>query len=47
LRGKIMWARLEPPSAGRAFCYRAGVFFTSVDEAAVQAFIAHHNAPSQ
>ena len=46
-RGKIMWARLEPPSAGGPFCYRAGVFFTSVDEAAVQAFIKHHNAPSQ
>jgi hypothetical protein len=46
-RGKIVWARLEAPSAGGAFCYRAGVFFTSVDEAAVQTFIKHHNAPSQ
>jgi hypothetical protein len=43
-RAKIVWARLEPPSAGGAFCYRAGVLFTSVDEAAVQAFIAHHSA---
>ena len=27
-RGKIVWARLEPPSAGRSLCYRAGVLFT-------------------
>ena len=46
-RGKIMWARLEPPSAGGTFCYRAGVLFTSVDEAAVQAFIAHHTQASR
>jgi len=43
-RGKIVWARLEPPSAGRSLCYRAGVLFTSVDESAVQAFITHHVA---
>jgi hypothetical protein len=41
-RGKIVWARLEPPSAGRALCYRAGVLFTTPDEAAIQSFIAHH-----
>jgi chromosome segregation ATPase len=41
-RGKIVWARLEPPSAGRALCYRAGVLFTAPDEAAIQSFISHH-----
>jgi PilZ domain len=41
-RGKIVWARLEPPSAGRALCYRAGVLFTTPDEAAIQSFITHH-----
>jgi hypothetical protein len=41
-RGKIVWARLEPPSAGRALCYRAGVLFTTVDESAIQSFITHH-----
>ena len=46
-RGKIVWARLEPPTAGGAFCYRAGVLFTSVDEAAVQAFIVQHSATAR
>ena len=41
-KGKIVWARLEPPSRGAAFKYRAGVFFTAVDERAVEAFIARH-----
>jgi chromosome segregation ATPase len=41
-RGKIVWARLEPPSAGRALCYRAGVLFTTPDEAAIHSFITHH-----
>jgi hypothetical protein len=42
-RGKIVWARLEPPTAGGSFCYRAGVLFTTVDEAAIQAFIAQNS----
>ena len=41
-RGKIVWARLEPPSAGRSLCYRAGVLFTSVEEAQIEAFLTHH-----
>jgi PilZ domain-containing protein len=41
-RGKIVWARLEPPSAGRALCYRAGVLFTAPDEAAIKSFISYH-----
>ncbi len=41
-RGKIVWARLEPPSAGRSLCYRAGVLFTSVEEAHIEAFLTHH-----
>jgi chromosome segregation ATPase len=43
-RGKIMWARLEPPAAGRPLCYRAGLLFTSVDESSIQAFISHYTA---
>ena len=46
-RGKIVWARLEPPTAGGSFCYRAGVLFTSVDEKAVETFIAHHGPVSR
>ena len=38
-RGKVVWARLEPPSPGAPFRYRAGVFFTTVDERAVEAFV--------
>jgi hypothetical protein len=41
-RGKIVWARLEPPSAGRSLCYRAGVLFTAVEEAHIEAFLTHH-----
>jgi chromosome segregation ATPase len=43
-KGKIVWARLEPPSAGGTFRYRAGVLFTVVDEAAVDAFMARQAA---
>jgi chromosome segregation ATPase len=42
--GKIMWARLEPPAAGRLFGYRAGVRFTKPDESAIEAFLAKHSA---
>ncbi len=41
-RGKIAWARLEPASKGKSFRYRAGLFFTATDEAAVQAFMIRH-----
>jgi hypothetical protein len=41
-RGKIAWARLEPAFKGKSFRYRAGLFFTATDEAAVQAFITRH-----
>ena len=39
-KGKIVWARLEPPSAGRPLRYRGGIFFTTVDELGVEAFLA-------
>ena len=42
--GKIMWARLEPPTTGRLFGYRAGVRFTKPDESAIEAFLAEHSA---
>ena len=41
-KGKIVWARLEPQSRGGLLRYRAGVCFTSVDEAAVEAFVARY-----
>ena len=41
-RAKIAWARLEPASKGKSFRYRAGLFFTATDEAAVQAFMIRH-----
>lgn len=39
-KGNVVWARLEPGPAGGVLRYRAGVCFTSVDEAAVVAFLA-------
>jgi hypothetical protein len=39
-KGKIVWARLEPASKSRPLAYRAGVCFTTADEAAVEAFLA-------
>ena len=39
-KGKVVWARLEPASKSRPLAYRAGVCFTTADEAAVEAFLA-------
>jgi hypothetical protein len=39
-RGKIVWARLEPPSSGAPPRYRAGVYFMGVHHPAVAAFLA-------
>ena len=41
-KGKIMWARLEPPARGGSVRYRAGVLFTGMDEAAIEAFLARY-----
>ena len=43
-RGRIIWARLEPTSPGKPIRYRAGMFFTTTDQAAVQTFITRHGA---
>jgi hypothetical protein len=43
-RGRIVWARLEPTMPGRPIRYRAGMFFTATDQAAVQTFISRHGA---
>ncbi len=42
-RGRIVWARLEPTSPGKPIRYRAGMFFTATDQAAVQSFISRHS----
>jgi len=42
--GKVVWARLESPAAGRPPSYRAGVLFTKVDQEAIELFIASHSA---
>jgi hypothetical protein len=39
-KGKIVWARLEPPSAGLPLRYRGGIFFTAADELSIEAFLA-------
>ena len=39
-RGKIVWARLEPPSSGGPLRYRAGVYFMGADVPAVAGFLA-------
>jgi hypothetical protein len=43
-QGKIMWARPEPDSGGRPLTHRAGISFTTADEAAVEAFIIRYSA---
>jgi len=45
-RGRIVWARIEPPMPGKPIRYRAGVSFTSTDAAAVQSFMARHGGGS-
>jgi hypothetical protein len=42
--GTVVWTRLEPPTAGRAQRYRAGVRFTKADELAIEAFASQHGA---
>jgi hypothetical protein len=44
--GKVVWAQLEPPSAGLPLSYRAGVQFTKADEALIDAFTAKFGQPS-
>ena len=45
-KGKIVWARLEPPSPGKTYRYRAGVFFTAIDASALQTFMTRHGGGS-
>ena len=40
--GKVAWTRVEPAQAGHPVSYRAGVAFTDVDDAAIEAFMAAH-----
>ncbi len=42
-QGRLLWAKREPSSKGRLFKYRAGLVFTAIDEAAIQAFIKQHS----
>ena len=42
-KGKIVWARLEAGST-TGLRYRAGVFFTGVDERAIEKFLAEYVA---
>ena len=44
LPGKVVWARLEPPTGLRPKTYRAGVQFSKRDDDAVAAFIARYGA---
>jgi hypothetical protein len=39
-----VWARLEPPSSGGPFRYRAGVYFMGADVPAVAGFLADYAA---
>ena len=41
-KGKIMWARIDAGSKGGPLRYRAGVAFTSPDEAALNAFLSQY-----
>jgi PilZ domain len=42
--GRVVWTRLEPKSQGRSMRYLAGLSFTQVDVAAVEAFIIRYSA---
>jgi hypothetical protein len=41
-QGRLLWARREQTPKGRPLRYRVGLAFTSVDEAAIRAFIKQH-----
>ena len=41
-QGRLLWARREQTAKGRPYRYPAGIAFTSLDNAAVEAFIEHH-----
>ena len=41
-QGRLLWARREQTAKGRPFRYPAGIVFTAVDEAAIEAFINRH-----
>ena len=41
-KGRIVWARLEPPRADKPALYRAGVHFAEMDAMAVEAFATQH-----
>ncbi len=43
-RAKVMWTRADPQSKGRALRYRAGIEFTDVDPAAVEAYIIRYSS---
>jgi len=43
-QGRLLWSRREQTAKGRPYRYPAGIAFTAVDEAALQAFIAAHGA---
>jgi len=40
--GRLLWARREQTAKGKPFRYRAGIAFTSADQADIEAFIKHH-----
>jgi chromosome segregation ATPase len=42
-KAKVMWTRLDPNSQGRPLRYRAGLLFTAVDAAGVEAFIIRYS----
>jgi hypothetical protein len=43
-RAKVMWTRADPHSKGRSLRYRAGIEFTDVDPAAVEAYIIRYSS---
>jgi chromosome segregation ATPase len=42
-QGRLLWARREPTPSGRPQRYRAGLVFTDIDQAAIDAFIKNHS----
>jgi hypothetical protein len=41
-QGRLLWARREQTAKGRPYRYPAGIAFTAVDNAALEAFVARH-----
>ena len=43
--GRVVWARMEAAGGGRSAGWRAGLRFTKLDEADIEAFVIRYSTP--